>query len=498
MKRFTQAAAGLALAAFVAVTFAQDVPVSAFQPQNWNEFQRQNLSGTKTSEFHIKFVNFIDESGKWKRIDLNPKKDAAGFHITDAPYSADLPLKANGNIHFTSTNRYSVKEKKIRDDAPISAIKKFTNALPVNGIATDEGVLYAGALPDIGADLLLQPHEMELRYLVVWDSLPPACADPNATFEIPFTQTFNNGIVPRKRDNARIKGTKETIRGGYSVSTNDFRGIGSPVARIWDSAGKSETVDIVGRLIVNTLHGAKVIHCSSFVDAVYPVKTDATSTFFSGDSGDGEVRYAAIATYETVRTTANGSSANTSANPTRVRQLYFAGNGSYNIERTCTPFDTSSLTSSAVVTDAVVSVYGTQKADDAAHSPALHLVEMGCQSAETMVVSDYNYTLWGDTYGTLAYSSFSTTGYNDITLTDVSIISTDDYSRLGFRLSRDINGETPGSGGSNIEEGFYFHLSNETGTDKDPTLEVTYALPSTSSPIIILLSRILAPFAYAR
>lgn len=521
MKRLLLAAAGIALAAGIAVRNAVAEPsIDSFQPLTWNADVRDNPSGhtfitpflnenreqigeetvtldkpSKTARFSGDFQNFLDVDGKWKNIDLTPKKDSQGFHIKGA-FNADLPLKANGDIRFTANNRFDVREKIIRDDAPISSLKKFTDAVPVNGVVTSNGVLYANALPTFGADLLLQSDTSELRYLVVWDSLPPQCiGKPNATFEIPFTQTFDNGVVPRKKDNTRVKTSRESIADGYEASSSDFRFIGSPVARIWDSNYKREKVEIVGKFSGNTLDAAKVIKCSYFSDAVFPVTTDAVSTFYATATGDGELHNARIASYSDVWDDTNASTPEAGDSTARVGQLFFSGNSSYNIERVCTPFDTSALTTTATVTNAVYSIYGSSVTDTSGLNPVLTLVRSGCTVPTQVNGQDYNYTLWSHNYGTVTEAAFSTSGYNNITVNDLDAITRTGATVFGLRTDVEIAQTSPSA-----EDRFVVYMANNTGTDKDPLLTVTYTAPSSSSPIIIIISflKSLIPFAYAK
>lgn len=512
MKRLIISSVALmVLASSIAIVNSQNfVDSESLLPVGWNESEKENIDGTKTSEFHLKMINFVDSNGKWKKSDLSLKRDNNGFHIKDAPYAVDIPLKANGDIKFIATNRYDIKEKKIRDDAPIYSLKKFINAIPVDGQETNDGVLYPGALPDIDADLLLQPHEMEMRYLVVWNSLPRQCADSNNTFKIPFTQSFDNGLLPRRSENnARIKTVKEKFRNGFRVDASSFRGIGIPVAHIWDSSGKREIIEIEGKFNNGVLDGAKVINCSFFAGSVYPIKTDTTTTFFpdpsvevtsvdgfSGHNARSDVSWA------TARSAAGNLSddSSTTLTLTQMRQ-----DGTYtDVIRGFALFDTSSITSAGTISSAVLSVYGSSKSNTWAISPDINVFSASPASNTAIANADkttVGTTAYCDT--AISYASFNTAGYNDFTFnaTGIAAISKTGVSKFSiYNQQYDANNSAPTISGGTSSANIIAISADTAGTSTDPKLVVTYTVPSTSSPVIILVSfvRKLIPRAFAQ
>jgi len=499
-----------------AVSFAQE-SVPAFEPKDWNYVEKKNDNGTKTAEFHGKFINFVDDSGEWKKINLKPIKDATGFHIKDAPYEANFPLLANGDIKFTSTNRYSIKEKKIRDDAPISAIKKFTGAQPVAGVDTAGGVLYPMALPLIGADILLQAHEMELRYLVRWESLPPDCSPKvsgmTGRFTIPFTQTFADGVVPRKaKDNARITTTDADLTEATQVAVNTFRGIGTPIAHIWDSNGKRDRVKIKQNFKVPILYGQKMIDCSFFEDVIYPVFTDASSTFYPDPNvevttvdGQSASERTGGANWTTSRNLATGGSANDSGVQLNAHVGRESGAGEYNIFRNFILFDTSSLTASVTISAASVSLTSagsTQNNDNdgndfgaiCASSPASNTAITTADYDQITFIEQHDPSERKDwstmnTAGTVGTWNFNSTGIGNISKTGVS--------KFSFLEGHDVLNDAY-AGSINSSNNINVHSADRSGTADDPYLSVTYTVPSKLKPIIIIKAlKDLIPTAFA-
>src|SRR3990167_3365460 len=251
---------------FIAVAEA-----TVMQPYRYNSDQSQSLDGTKQSQIYGTWVNYFGDG--FKKIDLTPVKDATGFHISKAPYSVNAPLKANGNIEFIATNKWDAAKDIMIPDAPISAVKHFTNAQPVDGIQTAEGILYPSALPDVNGSILLQPYEEGFKYLVRWDVRP--CT--TGTIEIPFTIILP--VLPT--DNDIPIGTSEKSVEEIVSKTSNVRGIRFKEAEIWDKKNdKREKVEIVGRVIDNAFIGKKIIDCRFFTGAQFPVYTDTDSTFF--------------------------------------------------------------------------------------------------------------------------------------------------------------------------------------------------------------------------
>ena len=360
MKLLSRLLASLAVLSLFTLTSAQVAPaVQGFQPSGWNEISKKNPNGSKTTEFHLKSINYVDSGDSWKRIDLTPERVLGGWKLRKGLYEADIPLRADGDIRFTSTVRYSIREKKIRDDAPVSSIKVFNNAASVSGVETDEGILYPNAL--LGADLLLQPHEHELRYLVKWNAIPPECTSSAVTFSVPFTLDFG-GLTPRNKAGRSVRSTNENITEHLQAKVNDFRGIGVPEARIWDAHQEnSQGITIVGRFAGNVFTGNKQIPCSFFSGVTYPVYTDTTTTVYPNPdaettSMDGSVVKDDSTDWATTHDAAGGTGASDTTTNMSV-QSHDGGAGVDELSRVMTLFDTSSIPDTDTISAATLSIH---------------------------------------------------------------------------------------------------------------------------------------------
>jgi len=275
-KRFREILIILGILGVVYAQSTPDPPERDYKPLYYNLSQKRISNVKRETIVYGKFINYHDGE-EWKEIDLSWTRDAQGFHLGDGLYDLDAPLKANGSITFTTKVNFSPKQKKFFDDSPVSTIKTFYTASNVDGVITSGGILYPGAFPN--ADLLLEAETDEFRYLIKWNSAPPSCT----TIEIPFRMTYSNGMIPRKSNGDILKETNQIID-GFNVRISDFRGIGISKSYIWDSVGKREDIEIQGRWNSALMNGKKIIDCSFFDRAVYPVYSDIETTVFPDPS----------------------------------------------------------------------------------------------------------------------------------------------------------------------------------------------------------------------
>lgn len=140
--------------------------------------------------------------------------------------------------------------------------------------------------------------------------------------------------------------------------------------------------------------------------------------------------------------------------------------GHWRLKRLFFYFATDSIPDSATIISAKLCLYGYSDTSDTDFT--LNIQEW--TSTPPVTVSDYGY-FDGVTYddGTFNTSSWSTSGYNNITFSDFSVIDKTLWTTLCIRASNDI--DTPYPVGNSLV-GIYF--ADQAGTSKDPLLEVTY------------------------
>jgi len=208
----------------------------------------------------------------------------------------------------------------------------------------------------------------------------------------------------------------------------------------------------------------------------------ATTDFYSGE-GDGCV--SSEWTYEDLWTTVidqdsgsynSGTLAYQSNGLGAVSAGYYDG-GAWMCGRSFYPQDTSAIGSDSTITNATFKFY--EKAYRSGYSMNIGLVESTQDSDTSLSNDDYN------NVGTTEFASrisYIGSGYRTFTLnaSGLSFISKTGYTKLALRSNYDLDRTNPPNGNGNaVYAGSYY--SENTGTEKDPYLSVTYTVPATST-----------------
>lgn len=190
--------------------------------------------------------------------------------------------------------------------------------------------------------------------------------------------------------------------------------------------------------------------------------------------------------FSDIRNAASADQANdTSASDFFVRLLAHASSSDQfaYLGRSLFLFDTSSLSSSATIDSSTISFFGTAKTNGLGAN-TFDVVSSAPASNTAVVVGDYD-SLGTTVYGDVAYASYSTSAYNDITLdaNGISNISKTGISKFGTRLGWDTDNSFGGSWSGGAETSFSGYYADQTGTDNDPKLVVNYTLPAGGNPM---------------
>lgn len=180
--------------------------------------------------------------------------------------------------------------------------------------------------------------------------------------------------------------------------------------------------------------------------------------------------------------TMNAASAGTSINDSATyltAQNSKPGAADFNLQRAFVLFDTSALTASANISSAVVSIYGTFKAD--ANTDSLRLVASTPASNTALVTGDWDQLGTTALASDITLASFSTTGYNDFTMSDLTAVSKTSITKLGFRTTKDIAATAPT--GSNYAQ---FDSADKALTTSDPKIVATYTVGSAARYLSLL------------
>ena len=145
------------------------------------------------TEFHVGWVNYLDENDKWQEIDCTFQDTGTHFEITKAPFSIKLPKTLKGgDVIFTGDNRFDVHKKEIITDSPFDLAFDFEGADDVPGAIEGEHndrIVYKNAYPQYNADVVyyVQNHRApRLRKLVVFNSKPDITEDVRISFFVAY------------------------------------------------------------------------------------------------------------------------------------------------------------------------------------------------------------------------------------------------------------------------------------------------------------------------
>lgn len=208
---------------------------------------------------------------------------------------------------------------------------------------------------------------------------------------------------------------------------------------------------------------------------VYPDASTGATTV------DGFITSGYGATMLAAHNTGTGDGANPASADMYIRALK-NGSGFY-LGRIGMTFDTSALTSSATISSAVLSLYGTSTYFINDSGTSAVIVAFAPSSNNNLVTSDFG-TFSYTSFASIALASLSQSAYNDFTLdaNGIANISKTGISRFGCITEVDRAVTTIGTG----DTVFNFLPADTSGTSQDPKLVITYTLGGTRNRMALL------------
>ncbi len=241
----------------------------------------------------------------------------------------------------------------------------------------------------------------------------------------------------------------------------------------------ADNVRIVGKNGKNIVPGK----IGNTTDTYYP-NADPESTTVDGKISQGG---SWVNTWTNTRNSATAFNSFPSNTSGEFAGAYaFVTSGNWNeMYRSAFLFDTSAIADTDTISSATFSIYVTSKADP--NSEMSFMVGTSSPASNTnLTTSDWaNETRFGTTHlaSDIAYSSISTSAYNDFALnaTGISNVSLTGITKLGVRSTQDADNSTPTWGAS-----VYKHISgsyaDNTGTTQDPKLVVVHTEAGGGAP----------------
>ena len=474
----------------VLLFLASSAVAQVYTPASYNADVAE-VAGGKRYRFHASHVNYRD-GASFKRINTWLSWDGilSRWGQNRASYNCSLPKYADDWIDFTSAYLDANISIKAR---PVAA---HAQGILHNGEADGNYVLYPDAF-GTGIDLRIYAEEDGLKKVVVINKKPSNIVDMTFDFELdlPSLKTIRDNLGNIWDRTSGLDFTDRTLMIGDAGKELYFR-----EALLWDSAGKSQPVKIKFYRKLLRVYLRKTVPAAFLENATYPVYTDHPTSYYSG-AGDGYVEFSSTDVYDwdTVWDATHNATTGTSAHYTGAYAYApelinnFGTDFSMTLARAFYPFDTSAIPDGATVTAATLNLYCKEKHFGLTGSyDYFNVVQTSQASTSSLTTSDYDNcgAVHSPTVGAsnVTISTLSTTGYTTISLNSTGLgwISKTGYTKLGLRVGRDLADASPIYVDDNDTDKARFYCSEQTGTDKDPYLEITVSeAPATGQVIII-------------
>ena len=429
---------------------------------------------------HIGHIHYFDklDSNRFREIDwtLNWDEVKRGWGFKFHSFNPFIPEYADEWVEFRDL--YDDKDQTIRYKAQCEHIKGRL----VKGdekISNCNYVIYDNAFGE-GIDYILYFTRSQLVKAV--RIREKKSEDMTFDFEVDFPKKVFRG----EKDNIKYE---LDVNKGKKFDTPKMTMVGEDNNqgkewftylkgfKVWDSE-KVETIEVEFYTKGNKKYLRKIVPKDFLDNSVGDVFTDTTTSYYAG-AGDGEAFQTGALSWDNLHDGAGSNSDYTST----YGQIFVGNAGATNyMARGFFPCDTSALPDAAVISAAkfYIALQSGQPATGSYANAWMAIVGPTTQNSVSAVQND-DFVDCGDVDSPtqlsdqVAYSTFVGNAYHAFTLnaSGRAIISVDGTTKLGLRDGNDILDNDPTLGGGAWNE-FWPDMSEQTGTDNDPYLEVTY------------------------
>ncbi len=469
-------------------------------PLNWNSQVLAFDGRAQRTDVRIKWLNFADlvqGQSVWSPIVSEFREAGAGWSMHGA-FDLVAPATANRPFVVSARNPVDIFRGEVFSADALDVEIVHPDARAVAGVVNDaheHQVVYPDALGD-GIDIKFGLwHGRGPRPEVVYVFRREPSGDGEFVEIVKTITVSRGGTMPGLGKKKRF----DISAGGGIVSEADpRRGLGIKPASCWYtdrdgvqhrercelivtwlSKGKVQITKRVPRAMIRSAIAAGVELLADTTTTVYPdANTETTSVdgYTYRDAGVGE-------SWSVLRS-GNGTSSNDSASVVSV--LYANSLSTTDSFRYCNRglfvFDTSVIGSGQTVSSATFGTYGSSVTTTLGGSPLAGVYSCNPASNTSIAASDHQTcgtTLLSDT---IAFSSLSTSGYNTHSLTDLSVVSVTDRTKLSLReKTYDADGGTYTWSTTKANQ-YRCYMSDQTGTTNDPKLVVEHAAAATGKP----------------
>lgn len=452
-----------------------------------------NGDGTFTMDAHVGHIHYFNKLGVGDSIDdfreidetlsWNDKKK--GWEFKYHSFNPFLPEYADGWVEFRDL--FDGKDQTIRYKAVCSHIKgRLVNPEDINFKETQVNcVIYDDAF-GVGFDYILYFTRSTLKKVVRVRDGFKGTSDLSFKFEVEF---------PNGKDIIR---TKSKEKAGYILDVGKSKAfdtakqtlVGKELSdgkewftyiksfKVWDSKEippHQETIIVDYTVEQGKRYLTKHITADFLKKSVGDVFTDTTTSYYSG-AGDG---WTLVNSGTVWSTTVDGNAEGADYTNSSLQYNYAICDdySTYRWYHGFYPINTAGITTDNTVTDAKMYLYVGN--DLSQYNFEWSIVVTNQASTSQLVVSDH--PLWTKTAisNAIATTSLTNTAMNYWTISDLTKVIRNGYTKFGIASGPAISGTAPGPKNSSKQCAFQSYGSEASGSN-DPYLSVTYAPAATS------------------
>lgn len=473
---------------FLAFSFVLPANAQTRIPHSYTADIIKNPDSTKTYEFHVGHINFRNSLGRFRPINttLTWRPLLKVWQQDSASYVCRIPQYADGLFTFISNYEGA--------DYTLRASPMCAHA--VGTLLADDGsgqsVYYADAF-GTGIDLRVWATRHGLLKVIIIREKPASItADMHFDFQMIIPLEARLDAIRNADGTLWDKESDLTFRDRLIKLGEAGKEIYFNPALVWDSAGRTEPVDI--RLYRSNLkfYLRKTVTAAFLESATYPVYTDHPTDFAPG-AGDGFCgRSNKYSTWSDERSATDAETCNyTSTSANYMVEYGCEADNTISICRGYFPFDTSEISAGETVTAATFSFVAYQKSVVGGDYDYINVQASTQASLTQLVAGDYNNFLMNPGADSLysankSVSTIATGSYTDMVFdaNGIAGIKKGGYTKLVVRSGFDIENKSPDCG---TEEygGVTVYYSENTGS-YDPKLSVTVAAGTYSGAIMFV------------
>lgn len=441
-------------------------------------------SGELKTHFHVGHIHYFNKLGvgdgqvRFREIDfkLNWNEEKKGWEFLYHNFQPFIPEYADDWVDFRDL--FEGKDQTVSFKAQCQHIKgRLVSS--IENLTTENAVIYDNAFGD-GLDYIIYFTRSQLKKVVrIREGFKPK-TDLQLKWQLSLpnqSDVFRGAKTDGARyllDTTRSKtfdSKKETLIGKEKNDGKEWFTYFRPFL-VWDSVNLTQDSINVDYIVENGNYFiTKHITADYFSRSLGDVFTDTTTSYYAG-AGDGYSGLQQSNTWANVR----GASSGNATSATATNAIPITDNtGGYRIFRSFFPIDTSGIGAGATVDSATF--YTKQRAGGGLLVRALETALVSTSQASNTALTNDDYDQVGST--DLCDTRPTPTATYDVVsyalnASGLSAVNVSGYTNLGLRGTGDMDDVAPSS------SPFYddIYTSEQTGTDDDPYLEVTYTPPT--------------------